>query len=306
MSRAKLFLRASRFQVIPVMILPVMIGSIGAYAWNHVFDWKWFAVTLLGAVALHLFSNMINDLWDYRSGADIAAHAEPGTISTHSGMLTGGKLSESNFARMTWALFGISLLCGILLIYFRGSMVLVYGGIGALLAYFYVAPPIRYGYRGKGLSEISIFVSFGILPVLGSHYVQALQFDARALLASFPIGGLTTLILFNHHFLHWQADRLAGKNTLVVVLGENGAQKVSLAIFGASYGFLLLAVALGALPVYSLVALITANRPLKVYRQLQGSNPPAAYAPLMKASLSASVNTGLIISASLWLQGFLQ
>ncbi|GIP35701.1 prenyltransferase [Paenibacillus sp. J2TS4] len=306
MSRAKLFLKASRFQVVPVMIVPVLIGGIGAYAWNGVFDWTWFAVTLIGAVALHLFSNMINDLWDYRNGADIAAHSETGTISTNSGMLTSGEWSERTFARLTWSLFAFSLICGILLIFFRGGMVAVYGGIGALLAYFYVAPPIRYGYRGKGFSEVSIFISFGILPVLGSHYVQALQFDSRALLASLPIGGLTTLILFNHHFLHWQADKLAGKNTLVVILGERGAQKVSLAIFGAAYAMLLLAVALGALPVYSLIALITANPVLKAYKQLQEHNPAAAYAPLMKASLSASVNTGLIISASLGLHGFLQ
>lgn len=305
---AKQFLKASRFQVTPVMIIPVLVGSVGAYAWNQEFHWHWFAVTMLGAVALHLFSNMINDLWDYRQGTDQAALVHSESVSTHSGVLTGGKLSEQTFARLTWALLSLAIICGLILIYYRGFGVLVYGGIGTLLAYFYVAPPIKYGYRGKGYSELSIFICFGLLPVLGSYYVQTVSFDYRAMLASFPIGALTSLILFNHHFLHWQTDKAAGKKTLVVMIGEMRALRVSLALFGTAYLFLLLAIVLGAIPVYALLGLLTAPPLMKVYRTLLGGGghlSSHAYLPLMKASLAASIRCGLIITLSLSIQGML-
>ena len=37
---------------------------------------------------------------------------------------------------------------------------------------------------------------------------------------------LTTMLLFNHHFLHWRADREIGKKTLVVMWGRAGASSI--------------------------------------------------------------------------------
>jgi 1,4-dihydroxy-2-naphthoate octaprenyltransferase len=246
---------------------------------------------------------MINDLWDYRNGVDDAALQQEGLISTNSGFLANNVMSEKQFARLTWGLFGLGLLCGIVLAIFRGPWVIGYGLLGALLAYFYVAPPIRYGYRGKGYSEVSIVISFGVLPVLGSFYVQTLQYDTRALLASLPVGLLTTLILFNHHFLHWQADEASGKRTLVVVWGEQKSLGFSRLLLILSYLSVVVGVIWHALPIYALLSILTIFKPLQVYRRLQAHNPSEAYLPLMGASLSASSQTGLILVICLILHG---
>ena len=71
MDKLNLFIKASRFQVIPVMIIPIILGALGAYAWKGTFHPWLFAITLLGAGAAHLFSNMINDLWDYRNSVEM-------------------------------------------------------------------------------------------------------------------------------------------------------------------------------------------------------------------------------------------
>jgi 1,4-dihydroxy-2-naphthoate octaprenyltransferase len=301
----RLFLQASRFRVLPVMVLPVLAGAAGSYAWNHVFFPGWFLVTLVGAAAMHLFSNMINDLWDYRNGVDPIAGKENDAIATHSGLLASGAMRESQFAAWTWFLFAVALLCGLALAWYRGPWVLAYGGLGALLAYFYVAPPLRYGYRGKGYSELAIVLAFGVLPVLGSYYVQTLRFDIRAVLVSLPIGIMTTLILFHHHFLHWKADRQAGKNTLVVVLGEQRALEFSRRIVVLAIVSLIVGVLLQALPVYALLASLPMYLPWRVYRTLGPQNPPSAYLPLMSASITASVLCGLVIVLSLLAQGWL-
>jgi 1,4-dihydroxy-2-naphthoate polyprenyltransferase len=301
----QLFVQASRMYALPVMIMPVLIGSLGAYSWNHVFHFGWFLVTLIGAAAIHLFSNMINDLWDYRNGVDEAAVEDEAGVATHSGLLVNGMVKERTFSIGAWALFVISLICGVILAVWRGPWVLLYGGLGAFFAYFYVAPPLRYGYRGKGYSEISILLSFGVLPVLGSYYVQTMQFDIRAVFASLPAGILTTLVLFNHHFLHWRADQATGKNTLVVVWGEAKSLLFSRWMLIIGYITAVAAVLVNALPLYSIVAILSIFIPLKVYRKLHKTNPSEAYLPLMGASLNASSITGLILSVSLLISGLL-
>ncbi|RKN79111.1 prenyltransferase [Paenibacillus ginsengarvi] len=305
MDKLKLWMKASRFRVLPVMVIPVLLGGVGAYAWEGVFHPLLFIVTLLGAACTHLFSNMINDLWDFRNGVDSAAKETAAAISTNSGFLAGGMMSERTFSFATWGLFAVAVACGITVSLFSGWWPLVIGALGALIAYFYVAPPLKFGYLGKGYSEIAILLSFGILPVMGTYYVQLEQFDVRPLLLSLPIGLLTTLILFNHHFLHWQADRSAGKRTLVVVWGEKKALVFSrwLAIF--AYVSLLLCVVLQVLPWYALLAVFTAIKLFRVYGTLGERNDSRAYLPLMGASLQASVRCGALMALSLLLQGLL-
>lgn len=306
MNKLKLFMKASRVQVVPIMLIPVILGALGSYVWEGVFHPILLVITLIGSAAAHLFSNMINDLWDYRSGVDVAAKEMKGSISTNSGFLANGTMKESTFAQLTWMLFGIGVLSAIILCITSGPWVIVYGGLGGFIAYYYVAPPLRLGYRGKGYSEIAILLSFGILPIVGSYYVQTSTFDYRAILLSLPIGLLTTLILFNHHFLHWQADKQSGKNTLVVVWGEDRALRFSKFLLFLAYATLLLCIVLGILPLYALIAFITVIPLYLTYGRLNRSNRALGFLPLMKASLQATIRCGAIMMLSLIIQGLIQ
>lgn len=301
-----LFMKASRFRVLPVMVIPIILGGLGAIVWDDTFHPVLFVLTFIGAMAAHLFSNMINDLWDFRNGVDIAAKETASTISTNSGFLANGTIAERTFSFLTWSLFAVALICGLILSFISGWLVLVFGGLGGLIAYFYVAPPIKFGYRGKGYSEIAILLSFGILPTLGSYYVQTMTVDYRPLLLSLPIGLLTTLILFNHHFLHWKADQMAGKRTLVVVWGEKKALVFSKFLFVLSYVALIACVISGVFPYYALLALLTAVPFYRVYSNLKSENPSQAYLPLMGASLKATTRGGLIMMLALVVQAVLQ
>jgi len=305
-NKLRVLMKATRIRVIPVMLIPVILGALGAYVWEGIFHPILLLITLLGSGAAHLFSNMINDLWDYRNGVDEAAKQTEGLITTNSGFLTNGIISERIFASITWGLFGIAVLCGVTLSFLSGWWAFVLGLIGGLIAYFYVAPPLKFGYRGKGYSEIAILLSFGILPIAGAYYVQTGHFDYRAVLLSLPVGLLTTLLLFNHHFLHWQADKASGKNTLVVIWGEERSLKFSRFLMFMSYGSLVLCVILDILPVYGLVALITALPIYTVYGRLGSTNQSHAYLPLMGASSRAAIRCGGIMVICLMIQGLIQ
>lgn len=306
MDKLKIWMKASRARVLPVMIIPVVLGGVGAFAWDGVFHPVLFVVTLIGAACTHLFSNMINDLWDYRNGVDVAAKETAAAISTNSGFLASGRMSEKTFGIATWTLLGIALVCGITVSAYSGWWPLGIGALGALIAYFYVAPPLKFGYRGKGYSEIAILLSFGILPVMGTYYVQLETFGYKPLLLSLPIGLLTTLILFNHHFLHWQADRASGKRTLVVVWGEKKAIAFSRFLAVLAYLSLIACVAANVLPWYALIALLTAVKLFRVYGTLEDHNDSRAYLPLMGAALQASVRCGALMALALLIEGLLR
>lgn len=219
--------------------------------------------------------------------------------------LSGGLLSETVFAVLTWSLLAVAVFCGAVLSIYSGWEILWFVAVGALIAYFYVAPPLRFGYRGKGYSEFAIFVAFGIMPVLGSYFVQTGEFSLKPVLLSVPVGLLTTLLLFNHHFLHWKADEQAGKRTLVVVWGERKSLIFSRVLLYTSYASLIVCVGFGVLPVYALLALLTAIAPVHVYRGLQPQNASPAYLPLMGASQQASVRCGAIMAVALLIQGLM-
>ncbi len=301
----KQFKKASRLQVLPVILIPVALGAVGAYVWSGKFNWLLFIITLFGSAAVHLFSNMINDLWDYKNGTDVEAAQTEDAISTNSGYLTKGTWSVKLFQTVTWTLFAIAVACGVVLSIISGWLVIILGLLGAFIAYFYVAPPIQFGYRGKGYSELAILLSFGILPVVGASYVQTSTLDYRALLLSLPIGLLTTLILFNHHFLHWQADRQAGKKTLVVVWGEKRALQFSKMLLVLACLSLIAAVIFKALPLYALLALPAVIPLYLVYGRLGPNNASAAYLPLMGASLKATMRCGALLIVTLIIQASL-
>ncbi|WDH82504.1 prenyltransferase [Paenibacillus urinalis] len=303
MSNWTFFKRMTRLFSVTVMIVPVVLGTITAYAFDKEFNFLLFLLTLVGAVSAHIFSNMVNDLWDYRNGTDTEAAETEGAISTNSGFLTTGTMSEKKFAVITWGFLVLAAVCGLILTIVSGWPILVLALVGALIAYFYVAPPIKFGYRGKGYSEIGIFISFGVLPVLGAYYVQTGEFAIAPLLLSLPVGMLTTMLLFNHHFLHWRADREIGKKTLVVMWGEERALRLSKIMTVLAYVLLIVSVVFGALPVYGLLAVVSVIPMYKVYKSLGKVNPSEAYLPLMGASQQSSVLCGLIMCIGLLIQG---
>jgi 1,4-dihydroxy-2-naphthoate octaprenyltransferase len=218
MNQLQLFLAATRARTLPVMIAPVVIGATLAWQQGLPFSWGLCALTLAGALAAHLGANVVNDVFDFGEGTDQAAHEimpQGTTLPTGSQLLLNGRLSLKAYRGLSLACFTVALLCGLVLSFYR-PWTLAFAIVGFLLAFFYVAPPLRLAYIGRGLGEIAILISFGMLPLVGSFYVQAGTVTSVALLASLPIGLYTMAVLYFHHFLHWRAPRLSTARSLAV------------------------------------------------------------------------------------------
>ncbi len=304
MNRVRLFLQVTRARTLPVMATPVIIGSVLAWQQGASFQWGLFVLALVGALAAHLGANVVNDVFDFGAGADQAAQAimpQGNTVATGSQYLLNGKLSIRFYRALAVACFAVALLCGIVLSFFR-PWALVFGIIGFLLAFFYVAPPIRLAYIGRGLGEVDILISFGILPLVGSFYVQAGIVTYIALLASLPIGLYTMAVLYFHHFLHWRADKGVGKITPVVALGERGARIVGALLLLLIAITLLLDVYLKVFPWYAFLAALTIIPVEFALRQATGDL--MNYIKLMASNLNWNLLAALLIVVALLVSGF--
>ena len=305
MNRVQLFLQVTRARTLPVMAAPVIIGSVLAWQQGTPFHWGLFILALVGALAAHLGANVINDVFDFGAGADQAAQAitpQGNTVATGSQFLLNGKLSITSYRGLAVACFATALLCGIVLSIFR-PWALIFGIIGLMLAFFYVAPPIRLAYIGRGLGEIDILISFGILPLAGSFYVQTGTVTYVALLASLPIGLYTMAVLYFHHFLHWRADKAVGKFTPVVALGEKGARLVGALILLLIAVTFIVDVYLKVFPWYAILAAFTII-PVEIALG-QATGDLKHYFKLMATNMNANQIAALIILASLLASGFM-
>jgi 1,4-dihydroxy-2-naphthoate octaprenyltransferase len=304
MKRLQLFLQATRARTLPVMIAPVLIGSVLAWQQGSPFQWGLFALTLIGALAAHLGANLINDVFDFSEGTDQAAQEimpQGQTVATGSTFLLNGSLSMKTYRWLAIACFAVALICGIVLSFFR-PWAIAFGVLGFLLAFFYVAPPLRLAYVGRGLGELDILISFGLLPVIGSFYTQANTVTLATVLVSLPIGLYTMVVLYFHHFLHWRADKTSGKITPVVALGEHGARVVGALLLLLIAIILVIDIFLKVLPWYSIVAALTIIPVQFALRDASGDLKQ--YLKLMAANFNADMQAALLILIALLVRGF--
>jgi 1,4-dihydroxy-2-naphthoate polyprenyltransferase len=289
------FARATRIRTLPMVVAPVALGAALAFERGFDFAWGWFFLTVVGAGALHLGANVINDVYD--ETPDSLARIDRGAIATDSGLIESGQ--KRLMIRLAAGLFGVAAAVGVVLAVARGWEVLPLGAGGFLLGWQYVAPPLKYGYRGHGLGEVGIFVAFGLLAVTGSYYVQAKQIDGPALWASIVPGLLATIVLFNHNLLHHRSDKAAGKMTPVAILGPENGLIISGAAWTATYVVLTVQVAFRLFPVWSLATVVTAIPVAGAW--VRAFRDPLAQNCLnfLGATLGASVLTTMTIALSL-------
>lgn len=288
------FVAATRAQVLPVTLAPVVLGAAFAWRQSGSFSWSLFAVTILGAASLHLAANVINDLYDIRSGADRVADALEGTLRTGAPFAT---------PALAIVLLVVGLACGAVLAIADRPLALAFGLVGAALAYTYVAPPLSFGYRGHGLGEAAILIAFGPLPVAGSYYVQAGNIPSAAWLLGVLPGILSTRILFHHHFLHYKADRLAGKMTPVAAWGPTAM--LSFARSSLLIDVILL-VGLAVLEVIPWLGVVAVVAFVPLWRGVGNAirkRNLSAYGALVRASVATSIGAQVLLTAAILVSG---
>jgi 1,4-dihydroxy-2-naphthoate polyprenyltransferase len=238
--------------------MPVMIGTAWASAAVHRFDGLWFALALAATVVAHAAANVYNDVGDDVIDADSHNTDRIYPYTGGSRFIQTGLLSRGQMTRLALGLAVAALFLGALLAALRGPGVILLGLMGLALGLLYSLPGAQLSARGIG--ETAVAISFGVLPVLGSVWLQAGHIDVGAVLLCLPVSAWAAAILIINEVPDIEADRRAQKRTLVVRWGAGGARWIywllTLAALAASGA----AIAVHALPLwYGIAALAAAG-----------------------------------------------
>ena len=223
---------AARMRILPASAIPTIAGIMLA-AIDGAFDLFTACITVHRAMMLHTTSNYLNDLYDFKKGADLKRIGPPRAVAS-------GMISESAMMKMSWILFTITFFIGLILVQIAGWPILFIGLISLWAAFAYTGGPYPLAYHGLG--EATAFVFYGLIPVWGAYYIQSPDFVFRiqVILTGTIMGLFAAKILLVNNIRDIETDPIAGKITLAVMLGEKKSRLLYALLMILSYIFLFL------------------------------------------------------------------
>lgn len=233
------YITALRLRTLFLSAAGICLGG-GIAASQGFFDTKTFLLTLLTAVSLQIVSNLANELGDFQKGTD---------NSQRTGPIRGiqqGKMSEKQLRTMLFLWVAIAAISGLMMLFVAfdsfwnptSITLLCIGGLAILAAIFYTIGKKAYGYHGWG--DVFVFLFFGIVSVVGSHFLQTKQLDFGLLLPASAVGFLSVAVLNLNNLRDIDNDRHCHKNTLVVKMGEQNARRYHAALILAAFVVMLI------------------------------------------------------------------
>jgi len=300
----KLLIRATRAPFLTATVVPVLLGS--ALAWRDgYFHLGYFLLTFVGALAFHGATNVINDYGDHKSGND-EANRELTPFSGGSRVIQEKVLSAGQVLRLALIYYVVGIAIGLYLVAVRGLPVLWIGLAGLALSALYTVPKFGLAYLGHGLGELAVGVGFGPVMVGGAYYVQAQHFTPQMWYASLPVGLLIAAVVYINEFPDYAADKIAGKQTLVVTLERQGAVPGYVALMLGTYCLVAVGVLLRLLAWPMLIAFLTlplAVRGIQGLRRFYDQTPQLI--PSNAVTIQVHLMTGLLLVAAVIADGLL-
>ncbi|MGE5654521.1 MAG: 1,4-dihydroxy-2-naphthoate octaprenyltransferase [Bacillota bacterium] len=298
-----LWLRALRAPFFTATAVPVLLGTSVAWYETDAFSPSLFFLSMCGAMLLHGFTNLANDYFDYLSGNDNDNPCRS-PYNGGAGLIQSGQVhAEQVLTAAKLCLAGV-LLIAVYLTAVRGWLIAVLGVIGAVSGWIYTAAPCALVYHGWG--ELLVGLNFGPLMVSGAFYVQTGQLSLRALWVAIPMGLLVSTVLYINEFADYEADRRAGKRTLIVRFGPRRAVIGTYLLFVCTYLAVLGGIVLQSLPLTALVTLLALPLGWKACRVTARSYAiPPQMVTASRAGIASQMAVGVLLviaflSARLW------
>jgi 1,4-dihydroxy-2-naphthoate octaprenyltransferase len=222
----RIWLLAARVPTLPAAIVPVLVGS--ATAWREGFFLAGpFVAALLASILIQIGTNLANDYFDFRKGADTAGRLGPVRV-TQSGLVPPETVRLA--AMLT---FGLAALLGVYLVAVGGLPILLIGLLSIAAGVVYTGGPWPLAYHGLG--DVTVFIFFGLVAVIGTAYLHAGRLLPLSEVTAIPVAALVTAILVVNNLRDIDTDRVTGKHTLAVRLGRRATRLEYLLLLLVAY-----------------------------------------------------------------------
>jgi 1,4-dihydroxy-2-naphthoate polyprenyltransferase len=289
MATAAQWLEGARPRTLPAAVAPVAAGAGAAAAVDGFVLWK-ALVALLVALALQVGVNYANDYSDGVRGTDTDRVGPMRLVGS-------GAAAAASVRRAALASFAVAALAGLALAATTSWWLLLVGAAAIVAAWFYTGGRRPYGYRGLG--EISVFVFFGLVATIGTTYVQAQEVTLESVLAGVGCGALACAILVANNLRDLETDRVAGKDTLAVKLGDRGSRAFYVTLLVAAFVAL---AAIGAQHTPAFAVLVTGLPAYRCGRTVLRGARGRDLVPVLAMTGSLLLLYGVLLGAALALE----
>ncbi len=265
--------------VASLMALPIFHGGL-------------YLLVLVGMILVHAATNLVNDYFDVRHGVD---RPDAPTARYRPHPLLTGAFSPAQALFIVFILYGLAALIGLYLVWLRDGPIALIALLGGLASFFYTAGPIQY--KHLALGEISVFLMWGPLMMLGAYYVQTGKWAGAdsVIWISIPIGLWVALVLLANNLKDIDYDRQTAR-TLGTLLGRKGTLRLYTLLIGLIYALTAVAIILNVVPIWSLIVFVSLPMAWNLIRAFQSAPEIPPDADPRTAQLSTRFGFLLILS----------
>ena len=260
---------------LPIAVSPVLVGAAVAFHQQGQLPPLLTLTALLCALLMQLITNLQNDVGYTQRGGERLGNRTGLPRATAEGWLT-----PRAVRRAIVALSLLALGLGLLLCYWRGWPVLALGVASLLAALAYMGGPRPIAYTPWG--ELTVFVFFGLVAVLGTEWLLSGQTSVLGALAAVAVGSLSAAALLVNNRRDMAHDRSVGRATLAVWLGERRCNHAMALLLGLPFAASVV-MALWAQQVWLLLPCLLLHRARQIWRRFARCAPGLAFNPVLFA-----------------------
>ena len=295
--KLKLWFLETRPQFLLLSVVLAFLGTCVAW-YDGSFNLGYAVLAFVGLLLCHISVNVLNDYYDYKSGIDLKTRRTP--FSGGSGFLPAAALKPRQVFWFGLICFLLAIPIGVYFVFTSGWLLLPLLIVAAICILMYTPLLTKIGWP-----EWAPGVGLGALPVLGAYFVQTGEYTLPALVASVPAGILVHNLLLLNEFPDVEADKTAGRRTLPITMGVNGAGIVYSTLTAILYLWIIVWVAVGKMPVFCLIALLTLPFAIRAIRGALNPQDESKLMPAMGNNVMVVLLTQLLLGIGYILAGVL-
>lgn len=292
-----IWLDAARPKTLLLAIAAIATGSSLAFADGH-FSPAISLLALLTATLLQILSNLANDYGDTVQGTDNENRIGP-IRGLQQGAITQAGMKKAIIGNIV-----LVIISGLALIFYAlqsPTSIMAFIGLGLLsiissIAYTMGSKP--YGYVGLG--DVSVFIFFGLLAVLGTYFLHTGTIHASLLWPSIGSGLFSMGVLNINNMRDVENDTVSNKRTLVVRIGAEKAKRYHLALLAIGWLTLTYYLLTHIEPVWpSLLMLLSLVLVIKHAKHIHNIKQAKEFIPMMPEMVKCAFVSNIIFSLSL-------
>lgn len=285
------WLIGARPRTLPAAVVPVALGAAAAVGEDNSVWWR-VGGALAVSLALQVGVNYANDYSDGVRGTD-AVRVGPTRLVASS------LATASAVKRAALAAFAVAAASGLVLAAVTSWWLLAVGAAALLAGWGYTGGPKPYGYFGLG--ELFVFVFFGLIATAGTTFVVCERITATSWFAGCIAGCLACALLVINNLRDIPTDRVAGKRTLAVRIGDRRTRALYVVLLVAAF-VLVAVIAVDGRP-WAALGIAGALAAIVPMRAVLDGAQGGALIPVLGATGRVQLATGLLTAVGVALGG---